>query len=102
MLTSGTRRAERAHMRAAGVLTRIRVVRSTTTIRTPGERPRKRCARKSGLLAIWRLLLCFFLLLFLYYPTQGFQHLQREADHAALLAPYLHVQGLVIVVDEHF
>src|SRR5215208_2914682 len=43
-----------------------------------------------------------FQFVFHYYLTQGLQHLEREADHAALLASDLQVQGFIVVVDEHF
>src|SRR5215211_2666689 len=39
---------------------------------------------------------------FFYYLGQGFEHLEGEAHHSAVLAPYLEAESLIVVVDERF
>src|SRR3712207_350334 len=34
-------------------------------------------------------------------PFEGLEHLEGEAHHAAVLAPALEVEGLLVVVEEH-
>src|SRR5215218_8443922 len=54
--------------------------------------------RRLGLLVIRRVRLFF---LFFYYLGQGFEHLEREAHYAAVLASTLEVESLIVVVGEH-